>query len=145
MRKIVDKAVAGISWDAQLQRLNVKDSQWTLCHGDFWPGNVMWMTNEDEGCVTREKRSSSPIRFIDWEMVGVGSGPQDLGQYVISNMDPGERRQCERHLVEAYYKELMEYSRQHDEGTTALSSYTWDECWYEYRVGGFERWIWFLV
>ena len=76
LRKAVEKAVASISWEAQLKRLNV-DGHYTLVHGDFWPGNVLWMT---------KKRDA--IKLLDWEMVGLGSGPQDLGQYVISNMDP---------------------------------------------------------
>ncbi len=32
------------------------------------------------------------VKLVDWEMAGIGSGAQDLGQYVISNMDPAERR-----------------------------------------------------
>jgi len=95
-------------------------------HGDFWPGNVMWMTKE---------RNS--IRFLDWEMVGLGSGPQDLGQYVISNMNPAERKVCEKELVEAYFEELKRQNR-------AIGC-SWEYCWQEYKVGGVERWLWFLV
>ena len=91
VRKTVEKAVANISWDAQLNRLNV-DGHYTLVHGDFWPGNVLLMTKERD-----------TIKLLDWEMVGLGSGPQDLGQYVISNMDPVERKECERELIEAYH------------------------------------------
>jgi hypothetical protein len=34
------KAMQGISWEAQLERLNTtnKNTHWTLVHGDFWPG-----------------------------------------------------------------------------------------------------------
>lgn len=125
VRSAVEKAIEGISWDAQLKRLN-SEGHWTLVHGDFWPGNVMWMTNE---------RNS--IRFLDWEMVGLGSGPQDLGQYVISNFAPGERRQCERELVETYFDELKRHKSNID--------CSWEYCWREYKVGGVERWLWFLV
>lgn len=62
VRAAVDKAAAGISWQTQLDRLNV-DGRWTLVHGDFWPGNVMWNTVDNS------------IRLLDWEMVGLGSGP----------------------------------------------------------------------
>jgi hypothetical protein len=65
-------------------------------------------------------------------------GPQDLGQYVLSNMDPSERRACERELVEAYYKELI---RDGVDDTDNL----WEYCWKEYTVGGVERWLWFLI
>ena len=123
VRKAVEKAVTGISWEAQLKRLNV-ESHYTLVHGDFWPGNVLWMTNE-----------TNKIKLLDWEMVGLGSGPQDLGQYVISNMDPAERRGCERELIEAYHQELRKH--------TIDCSFGY--CWREYQVGGVERWLWFLV
>lgn len=124
VRSTVEKAVKGISWDAQMKRLHT-EGHWTLVHGDFWPGNVMWMTKEADA-----------IRLLDWEMVGLGSGPQDLGQYVISNMDPVERKQCERELVEAYFEELKK---------CRPVDCTWDYCWNEYKVGGLERWLWFLV
>ena len=123
LRKAVEKAVASISWEAQLKRLNV-DGHYTLVHGDFWPGNVLWMT---------KKRDA--IKLLDWEMVGLGSGPQDLGQYVISNMDPVERKECERELIEAYHQELQNQS----------IDVTFEHCWREYQVGGIERWLWFLV
>jgi len=128
LRSIVDKAVAGISWEAQLRRLDAADNgcHWTLVHGDFWPGNCMWMIQD------------RTIRLLDWEMVGIGSGPQDLGQYVLSNMDPTVRRAHERRLVEAYYEELRNAL---PEDVTV----SWEYVWNEYRVGGVERWLWFLV
>ena len=125
VRAAVEKAVSGISWEAQLTRLH-PEGHWTLVHGDFWPGNVLWMTKQHNS-----------IRFLDWEMVGLGSGPQDLGQYVISNMDPAERKECEKELVKAYFEELQQHNKSID--------CTWEYCWQEYKVGGVERWLWFLV
>lgn len=122
LKTMAAKAVEGISWDAQCRRLNV-DGQWTLVHGDFWPGNIMWVV---------EDRS---VRLLDWEMCGIGSGPQDLGQYVLSNMEPSVRRANERRLVEAYFEEL----------TKSGVDIDWKYCWDEYRIGGVERWLWFLV
>ena len=69
-------------------------------------------------------------------MCGLGSGPQDLGQYIISNMEPDTRRRCERRLIETYYEELK---------ACGIAPVTWDYCWNEYRIGGLERWLWFLV
>lgn len=129
VRKAVEKAIKGISWESQLQRLHT-EGHFTLVHGDFWPGNIMWLCDKEE--------SSTKIKMIDWEMVGLGSGPQELGQYVISNMDPAERRACEKTLVEAYYKELQ----QHLKDKCVVS---WEYCWNEYTIGGVERWLWFLV
>merc|ERR1712232_211721 len=94
-------------------------------------GNIMWMANSSD--------NNPEIKFIDWEMVGLGSGPQELGQYVISNMDPIERKACERKLVEAYYAELKKAIGDDD------FCCNWDYCWSEYKIGGVERWLWFLV
>ena len=128
VKSAVAKAVQGISWEAQQKRLHI-DGHWTLVHGDFWPGNVMWMIHQSD------EKDNDSIRMLDWEMVGLGSGPQELGQYVISNMDPIERKECEWELVQAYYQELKQ----------AGVNVTWDYCWSEYMIGGVERWMWFLV
>lgn len=128
VRECVGRAMDGISWEAQLERLNNNKntaSHWTLVHGDFWPGNVMI-----------SKRDVRDVRIIDWEMVGLGSGPQELGQYVLSNMDPTDRRDCEYTLIQNYYNELIRLG---------VQDFTWDECWKEYTIGGIERWLWFLV
>ncbi|KAG7360672.1 ecdysteroid kinase [Nitzschia inconspicua] len=123
VKTLTEKAMAGISWEAQRKRLN-PSNHFTLVHGDFWPGNIMISTSD-----------SCDLRLLDWEMVGVGSGPQDLGQYIISNMDPAERRECEISLIQNYYMELVRLGVE----------LKWEECWKEYQVGGLERWLWFLV
>lgn len=127
VRACITKAMAEISWESQLSRLNTKSANWTLVHGDFWPGNVLVSPD-----------STSDLKLLDWEMVGIGSGVQDLGQYVLSNMDPKERRECERTLIENYYAELIRCG-------VPKEDFSFDECWKEYRVGGVERWLWFLV
>jgi Ecdysteroid kinase-like family len=139
---IVDRAMQNISWKLQVERLNA-DSHWTLVHGDFWPGNVLWLTGADDtnrvesahAQSTDKLSRDSPIRLIDFEMCGLGSGPQDLGQYILSNMDPIERRQDERKLIQDYHAELLAHGVEVD----------WECCWREYVHGGLERWIWFLV
>ena len=87
----------------------------------------MWDPSNDSG----------NFRILDWEMVGLGSGPQDLGQYVLSNMDPADRRVCELELVQAYYEELVRCG--------VPPTDLWEYCWKEYCIGGVERWLWFLV
>lgn len=152
VRAAVERGVEGISWQKHCDRCSTQ-GQWTLVHGDFWPGNVLWHAKGGNA-----KRNE--LRIVDWEMVGVGSGPQDLGQYLISNMDPQERRLCEHDLVESYYYELIRhgvpidlntpndrnyYSSSNTSNTNTGLSPLWDYCWNEYKVGGVERWLWFLV
>jgi thiamine kinase-like enzyme len=124
VKKIVESAMKGISWESQQTRLNAS-TNWCLCHGDFWPGNVMI-----------SKTNTHDLRLLDWEMTGLGSGPQDLGQYVLSNMDPEERRKGEFDLVKNYFNELVRLG---------VHDFSWEECWAEYKIGGLERWLWFLV
>lgn len=126
VRAAIESGIEGISWEAQLKRLHT-NGRWCAVHGDCWPGNFMWMI--DGG-------SKDAIKLLDWEMVGLGSGPQDLGQYVLSNMDPAERRPCEEDLIRTYYEELKH---------CGVKDVDWDYCWNEYKIGGVERWLWFLV
>ena len=136
VREIVEKAVKGISWEAQRQRLN-ETTHFSLVHGDFWPGNVMISKERRQGGTAAAARDDRELRLLDWEMVGLGSGPQDLGQYILSNMDPSERRGCEERLVRNYYRKLVV--------ELGIKNLAWEECWTEYKIGGLERWLWFLV
>jgi hypothetical protein len=63
------RADAG-GWEAF--QTEVKTRPLTLVHGDFHPANMM---------VAREG-AACRLFLLDWEVVGVGSGPQELGQYV---------------------------------------------------------------
>jgi Protein of unknown function (DUF1679) len=160
VKEIVNASVSRISWSSQLERLNTtnKNIHWTLVHGDFWPGNVLWNTKADT--------SNGQIKLLDWEMVGIGSGPQDLGQYMISNCTASERRECEVMLIQAYYEELVQsiqnqntsvelasdqgislekQQQQQQQQKCNISVPSFDYCWHEYTYGGIERWIWFLI
>ena len=53
--------------DAQYGTLLQTDDE-CLCHGDFWPGNVLI---NDQGRLT----------IVDWEMVRRGCGATDVGQF----------------------------------------------------------------
>jgi thiamine kinase-like enzyme len=69
----LDASFAKISWDVFQD--NIKSTAWTLAHGDFHPANMMW------------DNAASRLVLLDWEVVGLGSGPQDLAQFLISHMD----------------------------------------------------------
>jgi len=58
---------------------------------------------------------------------------------VLSNFDPVERRACERDLVQTYHHELVRCGVKDDD------KQLWDYVWSEYKVGGVERWLWFLI
>lgn len=85
--------------------------------------------------------------LLDWENVGLGSGPQDLGQYVISHMAAVDRRACEMELLQLYYQELLSHIKAAAAGTTPVAEavYSWDDCLAAYVHGGVERWVWLLA
>ncbi len=150
VKAVLDHAMNGISWQAQLRRLNTDEScNWTLVHGDFWPGNVLISTavtssndnnNDNDEILKNDEcfEDTGSLRILDWEMVGIGSGPQDLGQYILSNMSIKERRDCEERIVREYWEELVKNG-------VDRYSLPWEECWREYLIGGVERFLWFLV
>ena len=127
---IIDSSMAKVSWIDFQSR--IQSESWTLVHGDFHPANMMWRTTTDQ-----EAAHSSPLVILDWEVVGLGSGAQDLGQYMISHTSPEKRRECEDSFLRTYYIELTK--------TVSETEYTWTKCRQDYIAGGSERWIWLLV
>lgn len=145
----IEASINKISWD-EYQKLyynsdsNTTGKHWTLAHGDFHPANIMWKYNTisaDVGSV-----------ILDWELVGVGSGPQDLAQYLISHCDTNIRQQVEIRHLRTYYEELTStYTNEEIDSSGShnnkdmLKIYTWDMCIDDYISGGCERWIWLLI
>lgn len=46
-----------------------------ICHGDFWPGNVLLST------TTTTATHSPNLTIVDWELVRRGCGATDVGQF----------------------------------------------------------------
>eukprot|EP00747_Dinoflagellata_sp_TGD_P073398 gnl/TRDRNA2_/TRDRNA2_157880_c0_seq1.p1 gnl/TRDRNA2_/TRDRNA2_157880_c0~~gnl/TRDRNA2_/TRDRNA2_157880_c0_seq1.p1 ORF type:complete len:404 (+),score=88.79 gnl/TRDRNA2_/TRDRNA2_157880_c0_seq1:163-1374(+) len=126
MVELLDEAMAKLDW-AEYQ-LELQRRPFTLTHGDFHPANFM----------VRPSSASHKLALLDWEMVGVGSGPQDLGQFMISHVEPAQREAIEEAAVRRYFDELVRLNP----GISA--SMTWDQCWEEYVQGGMGRWLWFV-
>ena len=119
-----------VSWEEYQARLAT--SPFTLVHGDAHAHNALWVDQRTE---------AARLCLIDFEMVGVGSAGQELGQYMISHMPPEERRREERCLVEEYHIQLCANLQEHGQDT---DTYTLETCWEEYVAGGVGRWAWFL-
>jgi hypothetical protein len=86
----------------------------------------------------RKPNIARGLVVLDWEAVGLGSGLQDLSQYLISHMAPATRRTCEDRLVREYYRELMA-------GGVHAEDYPFTQCWADYVAGGSERWVWLMA
>ena len=59
--------------DAKYGSLLESDDE-VVCHGDFWPGNVL--VGEDDG------ESGQTLTIVDWEMCRRGCGATDVGQFL---------------------------------------------------------------
>lgn len=122
----------------------------TLVHGDCHPHNVLLLpeASGDAGKGNAGKGNGADLRrrlrLIDFEMVGVGSGPQELGQFIISHMEPALRRATEHGLVCTYHAELTASLRANGLEAEA-EGYTLEACWKEYVAGGVGRWAWFVA
>jgi Phosphotransferase enzyme family len=124
----IDSSISKISWSDFVA--SQREQQWTLTHGDFHPANLLWkITGSGQG----------QIYVIDWEQVGLGSGPQDLAQCWISHMNPVTRRQNEQTLLRTYYTTLVSVNPQ------IGVSYTYENCLADYVSGGTSRWVWLVI
>jgi len=124
--EVMDSSMSKISWKTYQQDV-ASATAWTLMHSDCHPANMMWQAAEQR------------LVLLDWEVVGLGSGPQDLAQFVISHMNPALRKEHEMELLRAYYAELLA------ERPELQHSYSFDQCLRDYVAGGSERWVWLLA
>eukprot|EP01033_Poteriospumella_lacustris_P012888 gene12888-9219_t len=130
----IDASVAKLDWEQFLEER--QQGPWTLVHGDMHPANIMWDYTRASAVEGAAVRGTSV--FVDWQVVGIGSGPQDMAQYIISHTSPTDRRLIERELVLAYHKELTT-----GEGLPEdLRAYSFEQCWKDYVRGGTQRWVW---
>lgn len=123
----IDASIAKADWKEYLADLQSRP--WTLAHGDLHPANMLW---------SEKLRGESHLMLLDWEVVGVGSGPQDLAQYLISHTAPAQRREYEKELVQSYYAVLTDVAH----GGVDATGYSFEQCWRDYVRGGSERWVW---
>ena len=128
----LDASFARVDWAAY--QSDIKARPFTLVHGDAHAHNFMWVNQR-----TPEARQC----LIDFEMVGVGSGAQELGQYMISHAPPELRRAHAVEWVQAYHTQLVSALRARGLQREA-ESYTYDACFAEHVAGGVGRWAWFV-
>ena len=123
--EIINASIKSVSWKTYQSQLST--STFTLVHGDFHPANMLWVP------------STKRLVMLDWENIGIGSGPQDCAQFLISHTNPSIRATIEEKLMKDYYEELTS-----DSDIKIEPLYTFDQCYNDYIKGGSERWIWLL-
>ena len=132
---LLEASLTKVNWDDFQNRIH--NTAFTLVHGDFHPGNFMVARKKDSNKVI-----FGDVKLMDWEVVGIGCGAQDMGQFVISHVPLETRRKLEKQVFrEAYYDKLVEKLK----AKNVEKLPTFEECWHEYVYGGVERWVWLLV
>ncbi len=128
---------------------------WTLVHGDYHPANFMVThpkknnnNNNSMNNNTAEEGSSFALFLVDWEAVGVGSGPQELGQYMISHSTAAARRAVEDEMLSVYHLTLLSELQRHHRTTAGAAAstptVTLEQIRREYIYGGLARWAWLM-
>lgn len=123
---------------------------WSLVHGDYHPGNILCLhsTSSQHANNASDKKEGSmqhpDLILLDWEVVGVGSGPQDIGQYLISHLETQGAHGMLDEITSVYRKTLIETIDAATNATFHLSEEvpSLGDLQREIIYGGLERWIW---
>lgn len=116
---------------------------WSLVHGDYHPGNILCLNNASDG--KKELSMQHPnLILLDWEVVGVGSGPQDIGQYLISHLETEEAHGMLDEITCTYRQTLVETIDATANATLRTSEEVPSSVDLKREIihGGLERWIW---
>lgn len=138
--KLVEASFAATTWATCLE--DVRRRSWTLVHGDFHPGNMLWRT----GSTPRVGEPS--IVLVDWEVVGWGNGPQEIAQFFISHSAATARRGYYMEVLQRYVDGVnrrraflnAQHGSQHD-GTAAVKPLVMSEVLDDYIHCGLGRWL----
>ncbi|KAL7554552.1 hypothetical protein ACHAWF_018011 [Thalassiosira exigua] len=119
---------------------------WSLVHGDFHPGNILcFHSHSSAGNLLTEEAVEDNTRprlvLLDWEHVGVGSGLQDIGQYLISHVETQEACDSLDEIVSIYRSTLVE-TLQRINPPCDIDVPSLEDLKSELIYGGLQRWIW---
>ncbi|KAK9704053.1 hypothetical protein K7432_010416 [Basidiobolus ranarum] len=123
--KVLDASYAATSWAHLQEHLNDRKIPFTLCHGDFHAGNMIWLKNEP----------TNHLRVVDWSEVGVWEPTADLGQTIISDVKASIWRDNDVKLLRLYWEKLVSLG-------VSAEEYPFDMCLERYERAPVERWIW---
>jgi hypothetical protein len=101
----------------RIERLEALGGPRCLVHNDFRSDNMMFATAE----------GGRPITILDWQSVGLGAGPNDLGYFLAGALPPDQRRASEAALLERYHRRLT---------TAGVKGYDAAQLRRDYAVGG---------
>jgi len=115
-RKELFKTVFSLYPQSAYER--IKKENITLIHNDahFW--NFFYPKD-----IENEKNKAL---LIDWQGWSIGVGGRDLAYMIGFNLFPDYRHLIEKDLIKRYHNDLLKFG---------VKNYSWDDCWYDYRLG----------
>ena len=87
--------------------------------------------------------SDNELVVLDFELVGLGSGAQDLGQFLISHSSPADRERTELPFLQQYHAALTTVLAA--KGLDVTREYPFDALLRDYALHGAGKWIWLLI
>lgn len=117
---------------------------WSLVHGDYHPGNFLYIKDAN---VRNDTSDRPKLMLVDWEVVGIGSGPQDLGQFLISHTETKEAFHLLDEVATVYRQTLQSILNDviGNESDAKPSVPTLGAIKREIVYGGIERWVWLFA
>ncbi len=92
--------------------LGAEQHPFTVLHGDYRLDNLMFGESADD------------VVALDWQTAAVGSPTRDLAYFMATCLEPEQRRESERSLVELYHGELCSRN---------IDDYSFERCFEDYR------------
>ena len=116
-RKELFKTIFSLFPQFSVERIKKKENI-TLIHSDthFW--NFFYPKD-----IENEKYKAL---LFDWQSWNIGVGGQDLAYMIGLRLYPESRRLIEKVLIKRYHNDLLKFG---------VKNYSWDDCWYDYRLG----------
>ena len=116
-RKELFKTIFSLFPQFSVERIKKKENI-TLIHGDahFW--NFFYPKD-----IENEKYKTL---LFDWQSWSIGVGGQDLAYMIGLRLYPDYRHLIEKVLIKRYHNDLLKFG---------VKNYSWDDCWYDYRLG----------
>jgi aminoglycoside/choline kinase family phosphotransferase len=99
--------------EAQIFANLMETAPMTCLHRDLQVDNVMFAKTQGRGAAI----------LFDWQFAGKGRGAYDVGYFLISSVNPAQRRQMERGLVAHYHAKLLRLG---------VTGYSLAQCWADY-------------
>jgi hypothetical protein len=129
-------------WNNDCSNRDDDRTAWSLVHGDYHPGNLLYLHDEN---INKDAAGTPKLILVDWEVVGVGSGPQDIGQFLISHTETQEAFDLLDEATTVYRQTLQSTLDAISNNNSKKLVPSTEAIKKEIVFGGIERWVWLFA